>query len=190
MIFNLFSKGKNAEKETETQPPVIDTPQPVQIAPDRLNDITFIRDMKRFECGGWQQYDILLDAKPYGWTFAVDLADYISHAELKNISTLTVSRSPRGAETELLGAYHKCGSEIKQVYELAQEGSSLGIGGISDILGGPLKIVFFNQTNVLRMFAMTTDEELIKRYTETLVRRTFGTADQMKLGMPRKEDKV
>ena len=47
-----------------------------------------------------------------------------------------------------------------------------------------MKIVWINQTNTLRLFTFTEDEEPVKRYVETMVRRTFGTGDAMKLGKP------
>lgn len=39
-----------------------------------------------------------------------------------------------------------------------------------------------NQTNLLRILTINSDENLMKEYTETLIRRTFGTSDEMKIG--------
>lgn len=47
-----------------------------------------------------------------------------------------------------------------------------------------MKIVWFNQTQVLRFFTIVDDETLIKKYIETVIRRTFGTNDAMKLAKP------
>ena len=48
------------------------------------------------------------------------------------------------------------------------------------IIGGLVKIVWLNQTRVLRMFTPVNDEELLTRYAETVIRRSFGTAEAMK----------
>lgn len=51
---------------------------------------------------------------------------------------------------------------------------------MAGIIGGPVKIVWLNQTRVLRMFTPVNDEELLTRYAETVIRRSFGTAEAMK----------
>ena len=57
----------------------------------------------------------------------------------------------------------------------------LSIAGISRTLMAPMKIVWFNQTQVLRFFTLVDDDLLIRKYVETVIRRTFGTDDAMKL---------
>lgn len=47
-----------------------------------------------------------------------------------------------------------------------------------------MKIVWINQTQVLRFFTFVVDELLIKKYVETMIRRTFGSDNAMKLGKP------
>jgi hypothetical protein len=37
---------------------------------------------------------------------------------------------------------------------------------------------------VLRVFSQIKDETLITKYVETIIRRTFGTKDAMKLAKP------
>ena len=63
-------------------------------------------------------------------------------------------------------------------------GILLAIGGISRTLMMPVKIVWFNQTRVLRFFTPVDDEILLTKYIETVIRRTFGTKDAMKLAKP------
>lgn len=62
------------------------------------------------------------------------------------------------------------------------ENGVLSIAGISTTLKVPIKIVWFNQTKILRFFTLIDDELLIKKYAETVIRRTFRTQDAMKLG--------
>ena len=56
--------------------------------------------------------------------------------------------------------------------------------GISRELKAPMKIVWINQTRVLRFFTLLDDELFVRRYAETVVRRSFGTENAMKLGKP------
>ena len=60
----------------------------------------------------------------------------------------------------------------------------LSIAGISKTLKAPMKIVWINQTNALRFFTLVDNDLLIKKYVETVIRRTFGTENAMKLGKP------
>ena len=45
-------------------------------------------------------------------------------------------------------------------------------------------IVWYNQTSSLRVFTHIDDKVLITKYVETLIRRSFGTKDAMKLANP------
>ena len=47
-----------------------------------------------------------------------------------------------------------------------------------------MKIVWINQTKVLRFFTLVDNDLLIKKYVETVIRRTFGPENAMKLGKP------
>ena len=59
--------------------------------------------------------------------------------------------------------------------ELSAEQSTLAIGGASQALRDMVKIVWFNQTNRLRLFTTQDHGPRMERYVETLVRRTFST---------------
>ena len=69
--------------------------------------------------------------------------------------------------------------------ELNTERGMLAVGGMSRMLHRcPVKIVWFNQTRIIRIFTFPNDDELLLRYAETLIRRTFGTPDAMKPAKP------
>ena len=53
-----------------------------------LDDISYIQEMKHIR-GPWQQYDVLLAARGYGWDTMVDWAAYMEPADLDAISTIT-----------------------------------------------------------------------------------------------------
>lgn len=144
------------------------------------DDKSYIAELNHIE-GPWNRYDFLLAANGYGWNYAISSAEYIAQADLKNIGTVSVTFSPEADPEELVGEYRACGESFGAMESLKNEGSDIGIGGVSRIVGGPVKIVWFNQTRLLRIFSPIDDEELFTRYAETLIRRTFGTADEMKL---------
>lgn len=148
-----------------------------------IDDISYIQAIKHIP-GVWQQYDVLLAAMGYGWGMMVDWATYMESADLDGVSTLTVAEMANMPETELIDDYRQCGRNLNEFDKLSVERGQLAIGGISRVLRAPVKIVWFNQTRVLRVFTLIDDEQLLTKYIETVIRRTFGTADAMKLAKP------
>ena len=129
----------------------------------------------------WQQYDILLAAQPYGWETMVDLAAYLETADINPIDSLTVSDMPSYSPVELIHVYNQSKVGLKNFDKLNEERGVLSIAGHSRTLNDDVKIVWFNQSRGLRLFTRSNDETLVRKYVETLIRRTFGTPDAMKL---------
>lgn len=152
-------------------------------AEDYIDDVTFIRDIKHIQSGPWHQYDVLLAAQGYGWDYMISSADYMAAADLENISQVT-SGFIDSEDTDITELYKKSNCKCSETEELKNEAASLSVAGISKTLKAPMKIVWFNQTQVLRFFTIVDDETLIKKYIETVIRRTFGTNDAMKLAKP------
>ncbi|MBO4615755.1 MAG: hypothetical protein J5717_00235 [Lachnospiraceae bacterium] len=150
---------------------------------DFINDLTYIKDMKHLQNGAWHQYDVLIDARGYGWSTMIDWADYVRKADISDVQQVTTSTIAGGRDVDLTAEYKAAGS-VKAMKSLATEQGVLSIAGMSKVLRAPMKIVWFNQTQVLRFFTPLNDELQVKKYAETVIRRNFGTADQMKLGKP------
>lgn len=150
---------------------------------DYLDDITFIRDMKHISTGPWHQYDVLLAARGYGWDMMKDWADYMAEADLEHISQVTTG-SLGMQEKDITKSYTDNGGKCKNTPELGTEMGFLSVAGMSRTLKAPMKIVWINQTQVLRLFTLMDNELLVKKYVETTIRRTFGTENAMKLGKP------
>lgn len=163
-------------------------PAPVAEAEETLADIAYVRAVRHVMCGPWHQYDVLLDARPYGWAMMLDWAAYMDGADLYSIGTVSVSDIGSG-ERELVEAYRAHGCQIGQTPELQAERGMLGIGGTSRALKDFVKIFWINQTNTLRVFTMGDEGERIEPYVETMTRRTFGTPDAMKRGRKREAKK-
>jgi len=161
----------------------------VKEADTMLNDTSYIQDMKHLSLTVksvlWQQYDFLLASRPYDWYAIVDHADYMESADFEGIESLTIdSPGNLNSELELVNIYSQDKVGLKNFDKLREEQSALAIAGKSRALNGPVKIVWYNQLNVLRVFTTIDNELLIKKYVETLMRRTFGTKDAMKLAKP------
>ena len=183
-MFDRFRKKKavmtsaiNGEGNTK----IADTTR-VDKETEMLDDVSFIKDMRHMK-GPWQQYDILL-AFGYGWDYMEDSAAYMESADLDDISTITIAKMANMPEKELIDRYRKKKGSIKDFKPLSAERGMLAVGGISRVLKAPVKIVWFNQAHVLRMFTPIDDEPLISKYIETVIRRSFGTEDAMKPAKP------
>ena len=133
--------------------------------------------------GPWHQYDFTLAAQRYGWEYILSSAKYMIGADLCNIGTISVTPLTGSQTKECIGDFNANGEDICLIAELQNEASMLGVGGMSKALGGmPLKIVWINQTNLIRIMTPVDDVEFMIRYMETVIRRSFGTADALKKG--------
>ena len=151
--------------------------------PEYLEDMTFIRQIRSTPLGNWRQYDILLAARGYGWDMMRNWADYVASADLEMISQVTTG-ALGAEETDVTQSYRQSGRKCENTKELERENGMLSIAGLSKTLGAPVKIVWVNQTNTLRLFTTEKSNLRVSCYVETMVRRTFGTKDAMKLGKP------
>ena len=153
-----------------------------------LDDVSYIQEMKHLhgnvENKVWQQYDILLAAQHYDWYTMVDWASYMESADINNIESVVVADSANATGIELAHEYNQNKMGLKNFENLKEERGRLSIYGHSRTLNSSVQIVWFNQTRVLRLITLINDEMLITKYVETLIRRTFGTKDAMKLAKP------
>lgn len=175
MFFFKRKKKKQKKNVAQATEPMID-------------DISYIQEIKHLsgKVGFilWQQYDVLLASQKYGWETMVDYVDYLETADIKNIDSITVGDLSDEQSTELVHVYNQSKVGLKNFDKLAEERGMLSIAGYSRTLKDSVKMVWFNQTRVLRLFTHIDDETLITKYVETVIRRTFGTDDAMKLAKP------
>jgi len=153
-----------------------------------LDDISYIQEIKHLhENAGnvvWQQYDILLATQHYDWETIVDWAAYMESADINMIESVIVADLAEAIGTELAHVYNQNKVGLKNFEKLKKEKARLSIYGHSHTLNSSVQIVWFNQTRVLRVITHIDDEIYITKYVETLIRRTFGTKDAMKLAKP------
>lgn len=145
-----------------------------------LNDASYIYSVEHI-VGPWHQYDFTLTVKGYGWEYILSSAEYMINTDLFDIGTISVTPLLGTMTKEYISDYKENGGKILLITELENEASMLGVGGISKVLGGmPLKIVWINQTNIIRIMTPVDDVEFMICYMETVIRRTFKTADALK----------
>ena len=153
-----------------------------------LDDISYIQEIKHLHGNAgnvvWQQYDILLAAQHYGWETMVDWAAYMESADIDKIDSIIVADLADDSGIELAHVYNQNKVGLKNFERLTEEHGVLSIAGHSRTLNDSVKIVWYNQTRVLRLFTHINDETLVTKYVETIIRRTFGTKDAMKLAKP------
>ena len=134
--------------------------------------------------GGWHQYTVWLQhGLNYSWWEIIAGADSMADADLSPIMTAQLKTS-RGVPMDLMAAYIKSGSRFSETKDLTWDaGNMLSIGGISDALGCPTMITWFNQGDV---FGITTKGKLssdqVRRYAETVVEKKLGKPDAPKSG--------
>lgn len=142
-------------------------------APPEEKGSGYIREIRHTARGAWHQYDVLLAVGGYGWETMIDWAEYLRTADLVKLSTIVTTEHIGGRETEHKDEYQKVPGSLGRLPSLAEERASLGIGGISRMLGVPMKVVWFNQTGALRLLTTEGDEELVRAFAEALVCRRF-----------------
>ena len=149
-----------------------------------LDDVSYIQEMKHLYgnvgIASWQQYDILLATQPYGWDTMVEWAAYMESADIDKIDSIIVGDLNVDNGIELAHVYNQNKVGLKNYERLKEECGMLSIAGHSRTLNDSIKIVWTNQTRILRLFTHINDEPLITKYVETLIRRTFGTKASLK----------
>ena len=159
-----------------------------QEAETMLNDTSYIQEIKHLYgnvgIAFWKQYDVLLATQHYGWETMVDWAAYMESADIDKIESIAVADLTDDSGIELAHVYNQNIVGLKNFERLTEEHGKLSISGHSRTLNDSVKIVWYNQTRVLRLFTHINDEVLITKYVETIIRRTFGTKDAMKLAKP------
>lgn len=147
-----------------------------------LNDASYIYAVEHI-VGPWHQYDFTLTTRGYGWDYILSSAKYMIEADLCNLGTISVVPLVGSLTKEYIKDYRANGGNLSLIEDLNNEASSLGIGGMSKVLGNmALKIIWLNQTNLIRIMTPVDDDEFMISYVETVIRRSFGTVEALKKG--------
>ena len=102
--------------------------------------------------GAWTVLDYSTTWK-YGYDFMLDAAQELVDSDFKdNIRRLAVSELPGTEEVELVQAVRDNGNILRGCQGLEKEKGVLFVAGVSTVMEIPLQIVFFNQTDHVRVY--------------------------------------
>lgn len=173
---NPVAKAKNAAVNMKPQG---------DASKGEIDDLSYVKKMNMTKLGNWFMYDVALDARPLGWEQIVMVVDSIAKQDMVKVEKLEAGRMV-GSPIDLKDEYEKSNHEIVNMPTLKQEASNLAIAGLSK-RAGLVQVVLFNQTNIIKFMTIQENEDIIRRYAETIARKSFDTPDDMKLGRPHEE---
>ena len=136
-----------------------------------MND-TRIVELKHIP-GDWHQYDIKLNFG-YGWGYILKSAAQLIQKDLLTVDTITTVDAKTREAKELIEAYNAAGQKLESCKEIQTEAGAFAIGGNSSEFKLPTKVIWFNQTQVLRIFTiMEVSEQDIRNYVSKYVLLTM-----------------
>ena len=104
------------------------------------------------EDDGWIQVDYTATWR-YGYDFMLDAVQTIIDTDFRDdTQRVAAAEIAGGKNTELLEKVRQSGMNLRRCEATAKECGALTVAGISNIMECPVQIVFFNQTNLVRLF--------------------------------------
>lgn len=91
----------------------------------------------------------------YGYDFMLDAAQNVIDSDFReNLQRVAKSRIAGSQDDEIIDSVRENGGKLRSCKELDNECGTLTVSGISSIMECPVQLVFFNQTNVVRLFCL------------------------------------
>ena len=134
----------NSQQQEQNIPDTNEGEDKPEETPAEKPALPILRDKKK--ANGWTQYDYQWPGR-YGFDYMVKIAQWLIWDGLEP-KTLTTG-SLGGKETEHIEAWQEKRYVEKSV---GPEAGYLGIGGFHRYVPAPVKVYFYNQTNVVRFF--------------------------------------
>lgn len=149
-----------------------------------LDEYTYIVRFEHTEARGWHQYTIQLTSG-YNWGYMLSSADYLIATDIVDLQQVEYSLVAGAPGVNITSNFKTSKTKLQDYPELQNERGVLSIAGTSRNARIPLKIIWFNQTSIMRFITPgINNEELIRKYAESVIRRNFGTPDAMRMGKP------
>lgn len=90
----------------------------------------------------------------YGYDFMLDAAQSIIDTDFQDgLQRVATAEVAGGNNVEQLEAVKACGNNLRECQTVQKECGSLTIAGTSQIMECPVQFVFYNQTNLVRLFS-------------------------------------
>lgn len=174
LIGSLFLRTGFFAKETPTFI--------IQLPNEMLDDTSFITDVSFVQEGDLFIYAFRL-TNGYGWDYIRDSVDHLFSADFGK-EDFTLSVGDFNAHDDITKVYLKGKKTGEIPLEWAREQNWAKVFGKSKALKSFVGVVFYNQTSIIQVSFSLKNEKIATAYVETLIRRNFGTPDQLKLANP------
>lgn len=100
--------------------------------------------------GDWVRVEYAATWK-YGYDFMLDAAQVILADLGSGLQRFAKYEIVGANPVEIVGEVKACGGRLRECKALEEECGAIALAGISSIMECPIQIVFFNQTNVVRL---------------------------------------
>lgn len=87
----------------------------------------------------------------YGYDFMLDAAQVILADFTDNLQRFARYKIMSGDPNEIVDEVKACGGDLRSCKALEDECGAVAVAGVSGIMECPVQIVFFNQTNTVRL---------------------------------------
>ncbi len=112
---------------------------------------TRIVEIKHID-GDWHQYDVKLNFA-YGWSYLLKSAQNFIDKDLLEVDELIAVNS-KGAVQNLTDSLHTNNNTLRKCPEFIVESKALSLAGNSGFIKQPIKVIWFTQTQVMRVFSV------------------------------------
>lgn len=100
----------------------------------------------------------------YGWDFILDAAQSVIDDDFKaDTERAAIGTIGAGGETECIEDVRRAGNALRSCGKLKKEQGVLIIAGQSRIMGCPLQLMFYNQTDVIRMCVPSLYKDIFRK---------------------------
>lgn len=154
----------------------------IKLPDEMLDDTSFITDVSVVRNGKHFLYTFRL-TNGYGWDYIRDSVDYLFAQDLEK-EPINISVGDFDTYTDITKSYLKGRKTGKNSSEWERERGCTKIFGQSKSLKSFVSVIFYNQTQIMKLLLPLENKKIATAYIETLIRRSFGTPNQLKLAKP------
>ncbi|MGN0695542.1 MAG: hypothetical protein ACI4J5_02115 [Oscillospiraceae bacterium] len=117
---------------------------------------------KVYKDNGWMLADYQATWQ-YGYDFMLDAAQTVIDTDLKDdLQRVAVGRIAGAGQEECIDDVRAAGNILRNCPKAAEENGVLIVSGISRIMGVPVQLMFYDQTNIIRL--CTPDKSIFKKH--------------------------
>ena len=154
----------------------------INIPDEMLDDTSFITEVSVAQNGKQFLYTFHITSG-YGWDYIRDSVDHLFMQDLEQ-GTISLSVGDFDNDADITKNYLKGKKTGDVALEWTRERGYAKIFGKSKSLHSFVSVIFYNQTQIINLFLPLENKKIATAYIETLIRRSFGTPDQLKLAQP------